>query len=456
LNIFYTIIWINRRFFRLKPIFLLFFYLISFIFPLFCVQGQDSYELSLDEAINLSLEYNLSLKKTEIDLASSAYSEKNLWSALFPTISASASVGYRSHLLSDITLPNEGPNYSLGLGLRLGLNAGIPYAMDIIRLAHQDKLLEYEDAKNQLSIQITKMFYSLVADNENLVLLEEIFNLAQRQSTRSEVSFRNGLVGELTLTQSRLAAEDARYNLSSAKITYESNMAEFLAVLGMSIDEKKITLLDEVNIIKIEADSEALINQYLYKRPDIVKKTHDIKRLEAASSRDTLSTRAPSLDLSVNWGSSVFDPFSDSLSATAQVSIPIDPWISGTKQAQSILNTLNEIKKAKLDLEMTEKSAKTQIRSLSVLLKNSWNSILIARLSLEAAQRSHQLTEQGFNNGTVELLTLQDARNNMAGAQQRLLRTELLYFDRILDLSSALNIDWNTLIQTYGVPSEEI
>ena len=343
------------------------------------------------------------------------------------------------------------------MGIRLGLNAGIPYAMNIIKLAHQDKLLEYEDAKNQLSIQVTKMFYSLVADNENLQLLDEIFNLAQRQLTRSEVSFRNGIVGELTLTQSRLAAEDARYNLSAAKTTYESNLAEFLSMLGMSIEEEKeIILLDEVNIIKIEADSEALINQYLYKRPDIVKKTQDIKRLEAVSSRDSLSARAPSLDLSVNWESSAFDPFSDSLSATAQVNIPIDPWIPGTKQAQSIKNTLNDIKKAKLDLEMTEKSAKTQIRSLSALLKNSWNSILIARLSLEAAQRSHQLTEQGFNNGTVELLTLQDARNNMAGAQQRLLRTELLYFDRILDLSSALNINWNTLIQTYGVPSEEI
>jgi len=441
---------------RLKPIFPLVFIVLTFFFPLFYAFGQDSQELSLDEAINLSLEHNLPLRKTEIELASSAYSEKNLWSALFPTMSASASAGYRKNLLSDITLPNEGPNYSLGLGIRLGLNAGIPFAMNIIKMAHQDKLLEYEDAKNQLSIQITKMFYSLVADNENLLLLEEIFNLAQRQLTRSEVSFRNGIVGELTLTQSRLAAEDARYNLSAAKTTYESSMAEFLAMLGMSIEEKNITLLDEVNVIKIEADSEALINQYLPKRPDIVKKTQDIKRLEAVSSRDSLSARAPSLDLSINWGSSAFDPFSDSISATAQVNIPIDPWIPGTKQAQSIKNSSDDIKKAKLDLEMTEKSAKTQIRSLSVLLKNSWNGILIARLSLEAAQRSHQLTEQGFNNGTVELLTLQDARNNMASARQRLLRTELLYFDRILDLSSALNINWNTLIQTYGVPSEEI
>jgi outer membrane protein TolC len=80
---------------------------------------------------------------------------------------------------------------------------------------------------------------------------------------------------------------------------------------------------------------------------------------------------------------------------------------------------------------------------------------LIARLSLNAAQRSYQLTEQGFNNGIVELLTLQDARNNMANARQRLLQTELSYFNMILDLSSALNIDWKNLIQNFGVTSEE-
>jgi outer membrane protein TolC len=103
---------------------------------------------------------------------------------------------------------------------------------------------------------------------------------------------------------------------------------------------------------------------------------------------------------------------------------------------------------------MAEDAAKMQIRSLSILLRNSWDSILIARLSFTAAQRSYQLTEQGFLSGTVESLTLQDVRNNMANARQRLLQTELSYFNMILDLSAALNVDWKNLIQTYGVGSD--
>jgi len=327
--------------------------------------------------------------------------------------------------------------------------------MKNIKLAHQGNILRYEDAKNQLSIQITKFFYTLIAEKNNILLLEEIFNLAERQSARSEVSFRNGLIGELSLTQSRLAAENARYNLSASKITYSNNMSDFLAMLGKAVDEN-ITLAGDIKIIRIDSDAEALINQYLSKRPDIVRNAQEIERLEASLMQTVFQNRSPSLNLSVDWGSSNFDPFSDSISATARLSIPIDPWIPGTSKSQTIGKASDSIKKAKMDLEMAENSAKTQIRSLSALLKHSWDSILIARLGLEAAQRGYQLTERGFNNGTVEQLTLQDARNNMADARQRLLRTELSYFNMILDLSSALNMDWNTLIETYGVPSEEI
>jgi len=440
----------------LKPFFLLF--LLFFLLIPFLNAPAHTSELSLEDAVGYALEYNLSLKKIEIDLASSGYSEKNLWSEIFPSINANASAGFRNALFGSAAPGNAGSNYSIGLGISLGLNAGIPYAMKSIKLAHQGNILKYEDARNQLSIQVTKNFYSLIAEKNNLSLLDEVFNLAQRQFARSETLFRNGLVGELSLTQSRLALENARYNLGAAKISHENNMADFLALIGKTAPHGNsngiITLLGDVHIIKIEADAEALINNYLPLRPDIVRNNQEIERLTIANMQNIMQSKAPSLNLSMDWSASSFDPFTDSISATARLSIPIDVWIPGTAKSQVITKASDAIEKAKLDLENSENSAKTQIRSLTALLRNSWESILIAELSLEAAQRSYQLTEQGFSNGTVEALVLEDARNNMANARQRLLQSELSYFNMILDLSSALNVDWKNLIQIYGVPSE--
>jgi len=422
-------------------------------FPLNASAQNTEISLGLDEAVRLALESNLNLKKSQIDIDASGYSEKYLWSELFPAINANGSISH-TNASGSAAQNNSGFRYSMGLGLSLGLNAGIPYSMKIIRLAHMGDILKYEDAKNQLSIQITKKFFTLLAEKNNLLVLEDVLNLAQRQYERNDVSFRNGLVRELAVIQSRLAVENARYDLSAANTAYANNTQEFFAMLGLPSDSN-ISLLGEINILKIEADAETLIQQHLSQRPDIARSMQEIERLQHAERQSYMQTRAPSLTLSMDYNISSFDPLSDAFTSSARLNIPVDSWIPFTSRGQSARKAKDAIEKAKLDLTMTEDAAKTQIRSLAALLRNSWDSITIARLSLEVAQRNYELTEQGFRNGTVESLALEDARNGMANARQRLLQSELSYFNMILDISAALNADWKNFMQTFGVSGEK-
>jgi outer membrane protein TolC len=404
--------------------------------------------LTLDDAIGRALENNLNLKKSLIDLSSAEYQAKRLWAEIFPSISANASAGYSSSLFSGkgFEINESGRNYSVGVSIGLGLNAGTVFAARNIRLAYQSRLLSYEDACNQLEIQVTKDFYSLIADRENINFLEETLKLAAQQLEKNQMSFNNGIVNELTVTQSRLALENARYNLSAASSAYDNRMREFLASLGIGQDTE--TILDGlIEITRFDADTEALIKQYLPGRPDIVNRRHEIERMENAEWQTVLSGRSPSITLTTDWNSRNFDPFSDTLSGTIRLNIPIDPWIPGTKGSQSVRNAKLAIDKAKLDLKITEDGAITHIRSLAANLRNSWDSIEIARLSLQAAQRSYELTEMGFRNGTIESLKLEDARNNLAEARQRLLRSELTCQMMILDLSAALNMKWKELVK---------
>jgi len=417
---------------------------LALILPLYAV----SMTLSLDDALKRGIENSLNLKKSLVDLSMDEYSANKLWAEVFPTISGSLGTGYSSRLFSGdgFEIHKDGVNHSASLGVNLTLNAGIPYTMRNIRLAYQRRLLSYEDARNQLEIQITKNFYSLITDRDNLTSLDHMLQLAQRQYERDQVAFQNGLIGELALMQSRLGLENARYSLSSTRSAYTNRMGDFLAQLGITQDTD-IAFEGTIEIVKIEADAERLINEYLPRRPDIVSRRQEIERLENAERQAALSSKAPSLRLEAGWNSRNFDPFADTLSGSATLTIPIDPWIPGTNRNQSVRNAKGAVAKARIDLQIAEEAAMTQIRSLAISLRNSWDSIEIARLSLSVAERGYELTDQGFRNGTVESLRLEDARNNLVNARQRLLQTELSYFNMILDISAALNISWKELMQ---------
>jgi multidrug efflux system outer membrane protein len=429
-------------------------------FSLYCslTLGADPIiSLTLDDAVERALEQNLSLKKNLIDLSTADYAAKHLWSEVFPAISIGAGLSYGTGLFigNGFELDSKNAGYNVQAGITLSLNAGIPQAMKIIKLAYQTQLLTYEDARRQLEVRITKTFYTLIANRENLSHLAEMLELAERQLEKNRVSFNNGLVSRLTWLNSQLAVETAKYNLSTAQAAYTNQLGEFLVSLGME-QKTEAALEGELTIVSIEADPEALIREYLPKRPDIAGQRQTIERLEYLEKQTALSARAPSLSLSAQWrlgspgaaqGGFTGDP-TDSLSGSASISIPIESWIPGTTRNQAIRTAGTNIEKARLDLKNTEDSAAANIRSLTANLRNSRDSLEIARLREEIAGQAYELTEQGFRSGTVESLALEESRNSWATARQQVLQSELAYQTMILDLAAALNVDWKTFARS--------
>jgi multidrug efflux system outer membrane protein len=429
--------------------------LLLFFLPAAPFLGADPLVLSLDTALVHAAERSLTLRKGVIDLKTAEFAAKNFWSEIFPAISFSTALGYGSPLASDpgFTAKKENLTYSFSLGASLSFNAGIPAKIKTISLAYQTSLLNYENARKQLEIQIAKSFYGLLSEKQNLSNLQQVFELAEKQLARTQIAFNNGLVRELNLLQSRLAVETARYNLSSARASYTNSLGEFLMLLGMDLGAEA-DLDGSIEIRKIDLDAEKLIQDYLPKRPDIRLQQQTIERLELTETQTRLSSKAPSLSLSTTYrggpASNITGDYSDNLSASIGLTIPIDPWIPGTKTDQGIRGASADVEKARLDLKNTEDTASIQIRSLAANLRNLWESIEIARLQLGMAERTYDLTEQGFRNGVVDELTLDDSRTSLADARQRLLAAELGYQNMMLDLASALNIDWKEFLLTGG------
>jgi multidrug efflux system outer membrane protein len=211
-----------------------------------------------------------------------------------------------------------------------------------------------------------------------------------------------------------------------------------------------------LEIAPVDLDPERLILEHLPKRPDIIAQRQTIERLELSKNITTLNSRSPTLELGTTWrGGSpsgtrkegLGDPFTDSISGSLTLRVPIDSWIPGTRQNQAVRSADADVEKAKLDLQNTEINAKTQIRSLISNLQRTWENLEIASLRVEIARRTVDATEEGFRSGTFEFQELEDKRNDLTSYRQQLLQREYDYQSLILDLAAALNVDWKTLIR---------
>ncbi|GHV83018.1 membrane protein [Spirochaetia bacterium] len=403
--------------------------------------------LTLEAATERALEQSLTLKKSAVDLEIARIADKNLWAEVFPSISAGASMRYNS---SATNPPDEvEPSYGLSASLSLQLNAGLPAAMKIIRLAYKSKLLDYENSRRQLSFAVTKQFYTLLKDKNNLIILREKLKQTELQLQNDRVRFNNGMLNELSYERSQFSVETAKLDLNRAESSFQEALGEFLVTLGYD-QNLEAELEGSIEVKKLLFDPEKLIDQYLPGRPDILAMRQTIERLTLLEKQKTLSARAPSLSLSANWSGtpSQKKDFSDSVSAGVSLSIPIESWVPGSKTDQSIKSASKDIEKAQIDLEITERDAKRNVRALTESLRNSWSSIEIARLRVQMADRAFDMAQRGFRQGTVTFLELETARNGASEARQQLLTEELSYKTTSLDLAAALNAELKD-VQSY-------
>ncbi|MDR2418906.1 MAG: TolC family protein [Treponema sp.] len=419
--------------------------------------------LSLEETVEMAVAQSLSLQKTGIDVATAEFATKSTWSEILSVVNPSLTLTYGDNLFSGDGFQFDKANgrFRIQAGVSASFNTGLPQTMRLTSLAYQSQLLTYETARQLLEGTVTKTFYNIIASRNTLTNRERALDMAEKQYERTRVSFEYGLTSRLDYLRSQLSVETARLNLSQQEAVYAASMRSFLSTLRLEYDPE-ITLAGELNIVKVDLDPEPLIQKYLLQRLDILMQQQVIQRAELQVKQQTFSPwlsasvqyqagTGPVAQTSINdtvWGADI--QFADRLSASVTLTIPINNWIPGTSANRQLRSLNDTVEKARLDLQTAENNARNEIRSLTDNLRNSWFSIEIARLQVEIAEQTYSLSEEGFQQGVVETLALEENRNSLASAQDQLLSAEHDYYGFMLDLASALNISIQDLINIRG------
>jgi outer membrane protein TolC len=410
--------------------------------------------ITIDDAVNLALQNNLEIKQSKMDLDLLAKKNQYSWNSVSPSISASGGFNGNTPLGDGDT----SFSYSLGASLNLTLTPALRTTMKKALLDYQSGQASLETTKRKIELSVRKTFYSLIYFNDNLEIQQRSLETAKQTYEANQVKYKQGRLAELQLLNSQYNYEKKIPDVENLKRNYQSNIDSFKLLLGLALEDE-ITLegkLDEaVSVHFDETILQASLNS-IEENAQIKALKQQIISTENTIQATKLSSYAPTVSFSVSEntnGSSKENPMagkdawepSSSLSYGVTVRVPLDgyfPWSSGKL---NVASSEEALQKLKMNLEQT----RTQT---TLAVKNSYNSILQALTQLELLEKNVELTQKtydmsknAYNMGSVDLLSLQQAEDNLYSARYNVQNQKYTILTSILTLEDTLGLPYGTL-----------
>ena len=467
----------------------------AFVLAAVAAGAQEVRELTVEQAVEYSIENSRTLKAADIDLALSKWKKDTAKNTFLPTVQVSGTLN-RANKYSN-TMAGTAPLYeALGgtmsavgashpelqglitagqkltgaasamnageteskhwtavgnIGITFNFNAAMIQSMRATIAEYETGLLTWDEAKKQNENNVRKMFYGILLAQESVNLQKQSLENARQRMNQAQVNYRNGYTPELSLLQTQVSYENLRPNVEKAEQGLNQQLDMFAFILGMPVGTK-IKLDGKISPDFIDVDLEQLLRMAEDSNITIQSLKKNIAILKLRKSALDLSSYTPSL--SISWGyqptsigsAGAFDmDWSNkdnwldrgNLSATLVFNITnMLPWSGNRVQARELKDTIS---KMEINLESLRQNTELEIRTAVDTLGQARKSIEASERNIRLAQRSYDMMAVAYRNGTKELLDLRDAENQLNQAKLAFANEGYNYISAILDLEYKLN-----------------
>lgn len=396
----------------------------------------------LNHYVNQALSSNPNLQTSLARLEEAGFNTRKVTSSKYPSLTAGANLG-RSRIGGAIFGGGfSGRNigvYSASLDarwevdvwgrIRAGLNA-----------AKQDEaalVADYEAARQSIAAQTMQAYFSLVASEKLLDLSRR--RLDSFKKTVSLVSRRfesgTGNLSDLDLAQTDL--ENTRAQVEQRKDARDQAARQLAALTGSYPDARASAKSYPSLRRSVPAGVPSTV---MLKRPDI---HAAYKRIRAADSRVTLAHRDlyPSFPLTASVGK-------QSNLLKDLLNLDFSVWSVAANFSAPILdggNRRSELGAANARAKQAFANYRTVVLSALQEVENALGSEFYLKNqqaafknALKAAKNAESRTQQNYENGLVEILTLLDAQRRSFNTEESLINTEALRFQNRVGLALAL------------------
>ena len=426
---------------------------------------KEGVHLTVEQAVAYANQNSKTLKSSAIDLEMKRRADSYKWNQFLPSVNISGTVS-RSNEKVDTTaammqgiagmmsLPAPAPaeiteaDHWMVVG-NIGISWNFSFAlidgMKLVKKQYEAGLITWDQTVRQNELQIRKLFYGLLLQQESLSLQKQSLENARLRMEQARVNYRNGLIPELTLLQAQVAYENARPTIMKQEQAMNQQLDLFGFMLGLPTGTK-ITLEGAINPSFVDLNPDKLISLYAQNHPDILSLQKNLEILNLNLSLQNMQAYTPALQLS--WGfqpvvskisSNWIDTYMDNGAFSATLAWNLTNLLPFSANRQSAKDTKDNIRKLELSLETLIEKTELDIRTKVDALAQSQAAIEASAGNIQLAQRSYDMTLVAYRNGTVELLDVRDAENQLNQAKLGLANEKFNYLSGLLDLEYTLN-----------------
>lgn len=424
--------------------------------------------LTVEQAVSYANQNSKTLKSSAIDLEMKRRANSYKWNQFLPSVNISGTVS-RSNEKVDTTaamMQALGPLFDAmhlpapasaeitesdhwmavgNIGISWNFSFALIDGMKLVKKQYEAGLITWDQTVRQNELQIRKLFYGLLLQQESLTLQKQSLENARLRMEQARVNYRNGLIPELTLLQAQVAYENARPTIMKQEQAMNQQLDLFGFMLGLPAGTK-ITLEGAIDPDFVELNPDKLISLYAQNHPDILSLQKNLEILNLNLSLQNMQAYTPALQLS--WGfqpvvsdisSNWIDTYMDNGAFSATLAWNLTNLLPFSTNRQSAKDTKDNIRKLELSLETLIEKTELDIRTQVDALAQSQAAIEASAGNIQLAQRSYDMTLVAYRNGTVELLDVRDAENQLNQAKLGLANEKFNYLSGLLDLEYTLN-----------------
>lgn len=302
---------------------------------------------------------------------------------------------------------------------------------------------DWKTARLALLSSVANNYFLWLNTAERLRIARENLAIAERVLGIVEARQRNGVATALEVSQQRTTVLSQRTALAPLELQ-QRQTASALALLLGRVPQGYVPEAGTFGQLRVPALSPGLPSSLLTRRPDLASAE---SQLDAADANVEVARKAllPSLSLSA----------SGSLGTSALISLA-DPTRSlsiGLSLAQSIFDGGRQ----RLQIRTTESQRVVLIENYGKAIRTALKEVddglgaadrsqrqeALQREVIAQAQRSLQLAELRYREGSGDLLSVLDAQRTLFAAQDALASQSLARLSAALDLYRALGGDWS-------------